>query len=77
MASAEGLQEVGYFDCAGGGQVRVDGTTAYIGHMANPFGTSIVDVADPKNPKLLSHTGMPDGTFAQSSCPGRYHGAEP
>ena len=64
MASAEGLKEVGYFDCAGGGQIRVDGTTAYIGHMANPFGTSIVDVADPKNPKLLSHIGMPEGTHS-------------
>lgn len=64
MASAEGLKEVGYFDCAGGGQIRIDGTIAYIGHMANPFGTSIVDVADPKNPKLLSHTGMPDGTHS-------------
>ena len=61
MASAEGLKEVGYFDCAGGGQIRVDGTTAYIGHMANPFGTSIVDVADPMNPKLLSHIEMPEG----------------
>ena len=64
MASAEGLTEVGYFDCAGGGQIRVDGTTAYIGHMANPFGTSIVDVGDPTKPKLLSHTGMPDGTHS-------------
>ena len=64
MASAKGLKGVGYFDCAGGGQIRVDGRTAYIGHMANPFGTSIVDIADPKNPKLLSHTGMPEGTHS-------------
>lgn len=64
MASSEGLREVGYFDCAGGGQIRVDGTTAYIGHMANPFGTSIVDVSDPKNPRLLSHVGMPPGTHS-------------
>ena len=64
MASADGLKEVGFFDCAGGGQIRVDGTTAYIGHMANPFGTSIVDVSDPKNPTLLSHTGMPEGTHS-------------
>ena len=64
MASAEGLREVGYFDCAGGGQIRVDGTTAYIGHMANPFGTSIVAFAAPKNPKLPYHTEMPEGTHA-------------
>ena len=64
MASAQGLREVGFFDCAGGGQIRVDGNTAYIGHMANPFGTSVVDVGDPKNPRLLSHTGMPEGTHS-------------
>ena len=64
MASGQGLKQVGYFDCAGGGQVRVDGTTAYIGHMANPFGTSIVDVSDPKNPELLSHIEMPEGTHS-------------
>ena len=66
MASAEGLKEVGYFDCAGGGQIRVDGTTAYIGHMANPFGTSIVDVDEMRfytdvlsadEIKALSYTG--------------------
>ena len=30
----------------------------------SPFGTSIVDVADPKNPKLLSHIEMPEGTHS-------------
>ena len=47
MASISGLREVAYIDCAGGGQVRVDGTTAYVGHMAAPYGTSIFDVSDP------------------------------
>ena len=64
MASSLGLKEVGYFDCAGGGQIRIDGNYAYIGHMANPFGTTIVDVSDPKNPKQLSHVPMPEGTHS-------------
>ena len=64
MASAQGLREVGFFDCAGGGQVRVDGATAYIGHMTNPYGTSLVDVSDPRNPRLLSHVKMPPGTHS-------------
>lgn len=61
MASAEGVREIGYFDCAGGGQVRVEGTTAYLGHMMAPYGTSIVDVDDPKNPRLLSHIEITPG----------------
>jgi hypothetical protein len=59
MASARGIRQVAYFDCAGGGQVRIDGTTAYIGHMEAPFGTSVVDVADPKKPSLLAQIEIP------------------
>ncbi len=58
------MKRAGYFDCAGGGQVIVEGTTAFIGHMESPDGTSIVDVADPKNPKLLAHIGVPPGTHS-------------
>src|SRR5215813_11065789 len=50
-ASAQGLRQVGYFDCPGGGQVVVDGRVAYIAHMKAPHGTSIVDVSDPKSPR--------------------------
>jgi hypothetical protein len=32
-ASARGLRQVGYFDCAGGGQVVVDGRVAFVAHM--------------------------------------------
>lgn len=64
MRSASGMRLVGYFDCPGGGQVVVDGTTAFIGHMEGPAGTSIVDVADPANPRLISHLEMPVGTHA-------------
>ncbi len=64
MSEAKGIRQVGYFDCAGGGQVVVEGNTAYIGHMRNPHGTSVVDVSDPKNPQLLSKVGMPAGTHS-------------
>ena len=50
-----------HIDCAGGGQVWVDGTTLYVGHMRNPSGTSIYDIADPRNPKLLAHVPIPEG----------------
>lgn len=64
MASAKGIRQVGYFDCAGGGQVVVEGTIAYIGHMESPAGTSIVDVSDPANPKLLAHIEVEPGSHS-------------
>jgi hypothetical protein len=64
MSSAKGLRQVGYFDCPGGGQIVVHGTTAFIGHMRAPNGTSIVDVADPAHPRLLARLEMPPGTHS-------------
>ncbi len=64
MAKAKGIRQVGYLDCPGGGQVVVEGTTVFIGHMRNPHGTSVVDVSDPKNPKLLAKVTMPAGTHS-------------
>ena len=59
MAQARGIRPVGYFDCPGGGQVVVSGTTAYIAHMKAPHGTTIVDVADPANPRKLAELTIP------------------
>jgi hypothetical protein len=64
MSSAKGFRQVGYFDCPGGGQIVVHGTTAFIGHMRSPNGTSIVDVGDPARPRLLARLEMPPGTHS-------------
>ena len=48
-------------DCPGGGQVWIDGTTLYIAHMRPPAGTSIYDISDPRDPRLLSMIEMPPG----------------
>ena len=61
MATAHNTKLVSHIDCPGGGQVWVDGTTLYVGHMRNPNGTSIYDVADPKAPRLLATVPMPEG----------------
>lgn len=53
MSEAKGIREIGYFDCPGGGQVYVEGDTAYVGHIAGPEATTAVDVSDPKNPKQV------------------------
>ena len=64
MSTAQGLRVVGRFDCPGGGQVVVDRGIAYVGHMKAPAGTSIIDVRDPANPRLLAHLEMPEGTHS-------------
>jgi hypothetical protein len=52
MAVAKGLKVVGYFDCAGGGQVVVRSNVAYVGHVKPPNGTTIIDVSDPASQSL-------------------------
>lgn len=64
MPSGRGLRQAGFFDCPGGGQVVVDNGIAYIGHMRAPHGTSIVDVRDPKNPRLLAKLEVAGGTHS-------------
>jgi hypothetical protein len=61
MAKRRKTKRVAHIDCPGGGQVWVDGTTLYVGHMRCPHGTTIVDVADPAKPKVLATVEMPEG----------------
>ena len=53
MVQAQGIKEVAYVDCKGGGQIEVVNGTAYVGHTAGPEATTIIDVKDPKNPKIV------------------------
>ncbi len=61
MQRSANIELVGHIDCPGGGQVWVEGSTLYVGHMRQPTGTSIYDVADPGRPKLLSRLDLPPG----------------
>lgn len=61
MPQSLNTTHLAHVDCPGGGQVWVDGTTLYIGHMRPPSGTTIVDVSDPRKPKVLSRIELPDG----------------
>src|SRR5262249_22598366 len=61
VSKASGIREVGYFDCAGGGQVVVDGTTAYVAHMHSPHGTSVVGVSDRARPREIASVSIPRG----------------
>ena len=61
MAETWNTTRLGHIDCPGGGQVWVEGTTLYVGHMRHPSGTTIVDVADPRDPKILARIDLPNG----------------
>lgn len=41
-------------ELGGAGQITIDGNYAYLGYMYGPEGTSIVDISDPRNPKMVT-----------------------
>src|SRR5688572_30006513 len=60
MQLTRGLKRISRLDLIGGGQVLVQDNHAFVGHMKPPHGTSIIDVSDPKNPKLVTTIMLPD-----------------
>ena len=55
IETVRNVRRLGHLDIPGGGQVVVDNRGyAYVGHMKPPYGTSIIDVRDLKNPKVVS-----------------------
>jgi hypothetical protein len=55
-------KRLAYLDIPGAGQVYVAGDYAYVGHLPNKdhLGTSIIDVKDPRNPKIVSTVTLDD-----------------
>ena len=61
------LKHIGHLDLPGGGQVSVKDGIAYVGHMAPPIGTSIVDVSNPKAPRVLAQLEVPPTTHSHKA----------
>ena len=59
-ATAHNVRRIGHLDLPGGGQIVVQGDYAYVGHMKPPHGTSIIDVSDPRNPRIVTTIMLPD-----------------
>jgi len=59
---ARNVRRLSHLDLPGAGQVTVAGDFAYVGHIPNKqrLGTSILDVRDPKHPKVLSQIFLED-----------------
>ncbi len=47
-------------DIPGGGQVRVEDGYCYVGHMDAPNGTTIIDVSDPRAPRIVAKVMLDD-----------------
>ncbi|NNU81089.1 RNA polymerase subunit sigma-70 [Halovulum dunhuangense] len=56
---ARNIRRIARMDIPGGGQVVVQGQYAYVGHMKPPHGTSVIDVSDPANPRVVAHIDPP------------------
>jgi hypothetical protein len=69
--TSKGFRQLGHIDIPGGGQVVVQGNYAYVGHLEPPHGTSILDISEPRNPKVVSHLKVPEGTHSHKV---RVHG---
>ena len=54
------IRRLGHLDIPGGGQVVVQDGYAFVGHMKPPMGTSIIDIREPANPRVVSHVEPPD-----------------
>lgn len=48
------VRQLALLDIPGGGQVVVDGDHVFIGHMNPPHGTTVVNVSDRKNPRIVA-----------------------
>jgi hypothetical protein len=56
------VRRLGHLDLAGAGQVTLSGAHAYVGHLPNAaqLGTSIVDVSDPRRPRVVATVTLDD-----------------
>ena len=69
MIISKNLRHLSHMDIPGGGQVVVQNNTCFVGHMKPPHGTSLIDVADPKNPKIISE--IKTESSSSDNCLGR------
>jgi hypothetical protein len=63
-ALARNVRRVGHLDLPGAGQININGRYAYVGHIPNKddLGTSIVDIADPANLRVVTTVSVDDPT---------------
>ncbi|HYC44915.1 MAG TPA: hypothetical protein VED01_05460 [Burkholderiales bacterium] len=59
------IKRLAHIDLAGAGQIVVKGSYAYVGHMKPPHGTSILDISDPRRPRVVGEIKL-EGELSHS-----------
>ncbi|MEM1074666.1 MAG: RNA polymerase subunit sigma-70 [Pseudomonadota bacterium] len=57
---SKNIRHLGRLEIPGGGQVVVEGDFAYVGHMKPPHGTSIIDISNPTDMRVIAHIDPPE-----------------
>ncbi len=57
---AQNMRRIGHLDIPGGAQIVCRNGFAFVGHMSPPAGTSIIDVRDPRKPKVAATLDLPE-----------------
>jgi hypothetical protein len=52
--SSDNVRHLCRMELPGGGQIVIQGQYAFVGHQHGPEGTTILDISDPRNPKVVS-----------------------
>ena len=58
--ASSNIRHLSRMELPGGGQITIHGHHAYVGHQNGPEGTTILDISDPREPKILSRLMTPN-----------------
>ncbi len=51
---SDNVRHLGRMELEGGGQIVIQGNYAFVGHQHGPEGTTILDISDPRQPKIVN-----------------------
>jgi hypothetical protein len=54
------IRHLSRMELPGGGQIAIQGQFAYVGHQNGPEGTTILDISEPRRPKIVSRLMVPN-----------------
>ncbi len=58
--ASSNIRHLSRMELPGGGQIAIQGNYAYVGHQNGPEGTTILDISDPRKPKIVSRLMVPN-----------------
>ena len=50
--ASSNVRHLSRMELPGGGQITIQGNFAFVGHQNGPEGTTILDISDPRKPKI-------------------------